>query len=88
MKVKDGFVLRQIAETWVVVPIGQRVVEFNGLVSLSESAALLWSMLEKGAKQQELLDALLTEYKIDEETALIDIESFIDCLREKGFLEE
>lgn len=84
MKLKDGFMLREIAGTWIVVPIGQRVVEFNGLMTLSESGALLWKKLEKGADKDELIEAVLAEYEIDRDTAEGDVVEFISLISEKG----
>jgi hypothetical protein len=84
MKLKDGFMLREIAGTWIVVPIGQRVVEFNGLMTLSESGALLWKRLEKGSDEEELIETILAEYEIDRDTAKGDVVEFIDLISEKG----
>lgn len=87
MKIKDGFMLREIAGTWVVIPLGQRVIEFNGMMSLNESSVLLWNKLLKGATMDELVQAILSEYDIDEKTAKADIQEFIDQINTKGLLE-
>lgn len=86
MKLKDGFMLREIAGTWVVVPLGQRVVEFNGLMTLSESGALLWRRLEGGAKVEELVNAILEEYEVDIATANADVNDFISEIDKKGLI--
>lgn len=86
MILKDGFVLREIADTWVVVPVADRVVEFNGLITLSESGALLWKKLAEGCDSSILLQSILQEYDIDEASAKSDIEEFIAALTEKGLL--
>jgi hypothetical protein len=87
MKIKDGFMLREIAGNWVVVPIGQRVVDFNGLMTLNESGVLLWKKLEQGATREELISSILDEYEIDESTAKADVEGFFLKLGEKGILD-
>lgn len=79
--------LREIADIWVVVPIGERVIDFNGLISLSESAALLWRKLQEGASKELLIAALLEEYEIDADTANRDVCEFINSLEEGGVLE-
>jgi hypothetical protein len=86
MKLKDGFMLREIAGTWVVVPLGQRVIEFNGLMTLSDSGAFLWKMLEMGAEIDELLEGIIEEYEIDKATAQMDIDEFIGQIVEKGII--
>lgn len=87
MKIKEGFLIREIAGLWMVVPLGQRVVEFNGLMMLSESSVMLWRLLETGAEKEDLMQLLLSEYEIDAETAKTDIEEFLGDLRKIGLLD-
>lgn len=87
MRIKNGFMLRDIAGQAVVVPLGSRVVEFNGIMTLSESGALLWRKLENDASFEEMVDLLITEYDIDRETAGKDIENFLESMRSKNILE-
>lgn len=86
MKIKDGFMLREITGQWVVVPLGERVVEFNGIMTLSESGALLWRALEKDIVEKDLVEALLKGYIIDKETAQTDVREFISTLKEKSLI--
>lgn len=89
MRVKQGFLLREIADSWVVVPIGQRVVEFNGLMSLSESGALLWRRLEEKVEDnQELISLLTKNYDVDEKIARADVQEFLTAIGERGFIEQ
>ena len=39
MKVKDGFLLRQVAGAWMAVPVGERLAQVRGLISLNETGA-------------------------------------------------
>ena len=87
MKVKDNFVLKTIAGSYVVVPVRTRAVDFAGIIKLSESGAFLWKLLEKGADREELIAAMLEEYAVDEATASADIDRFIAKLREADLLE-
>lgn len=87
MKFKQGFMLRQIAGSWIVVPVGQRVVDFNGLMTLSETGAFLWKRIEERETEDELLTAVLEEYEVDVEVARTDMAEFLGLLRESGVLE-
>ncbi|MDD4715821.1 MAG: PqqD family protein [Oscillospiraceae bacterium] len=87
MKIKQGFMLRQIVGTWLVVPVGEKVVDFNGMFTLSDSGAFLWKLLEENKNKEELLAFLLDEYDIDRETAEADIECFMAQLEECNILE-
>lgn len=89
MKIKEGFLLREIAGSYVVVPIGQRVIDFNGLMSLNETGALLWSRLEKEVRTiNELVTLLCENYLVEEDRARVDIEAFINKITERGLIED
>jgi len=88
MKIKGDFMLREIAGQSIVVPLGNNVVSVNGIITLTESAVILWKKLENGVSGiDELVDALLNEYDVDRETALNSVEEFIGQLREKGMID-
>ena len=82
MKIKDGFILREVAGSFIVVAVGEAVKEFNGIVNLNETGAVLWKTLEKGATKEQLVKALLAEYDVDEATAEKDVSAFIEKLQE------
>ncbi len=86
MKIVDGFILKNIADTFVVVPLGTNTVSFRSIISLNESGAFLWSQLENEITEEQLLQAMLKEYDIDEATAKADIDAFIKKLTEAGLL--
>jgi len=88
MKLNKNFVLRQVADTWVVLPVGQASVSFNGMITLNGSGTLLWQALEQGADREALADALTAEYEVDRDLALHDVDEFLDTLRKAGCLEE
>lgn len=87
MKLKSGFMLRAIAGQWVVVPLGERVVEFNGIMTLNETAVHLWRLLEKGANEDELVKSLLSEYEVDADTATHDVRALMNRIRESALCE-
>ena len=86
MKIKEGFVLRQVADNWVVLPVGQASVNFNGMLSLNESGVLLWQALEQGGDKDSLVEALLAEYNVEREEAARDVDSFLAALTKAGCL--
>ncbi len=87
MKIKDCYVLREVADNYVVLPLGAESVSFNGMITLNESGALLWRALENGGDRETLADALMGEYEIDRETALADADEFIASLTKIGCIE-
>ena len=86
MKIKEGFILRQVADSNIVVAVGEAVKNFSGVISLNESSAFLWKKLEKGAEESELVEALLNEYDVERAIAERDDKLFIAKLTEGGLL--
>lgn len=81
MKIKDGYLLREVAGTHIVVPIGAGAMDFSGVISLNEVGAFIWNQLESETTKDKVLEALLSEYNVDRETALEDIDEFIEKLK-------
>ena len=87
MKIADGFVRRTVGDSYMVVPVGTRTRDIPGVIALSESGALLWEKLERGANNDELVEALLAEYEVKREQAEADVAAFITELRNEGIIE-
>ncbi len=87
MKIKDGFVLKSLAGSHLVVPLGTQVVDFGAIIKLSETGAFLWSQLENDKSIEELIKALTAEYDVDDDKARVDIETFFSKLKEADLLE-
>ncbi len=87
MKIKEDYVLREVADQYVVLPLGQLSIDFNGMITLNESGAFLWRALENGGDRESLADALVGEYDIDRESALADVDEFIASLTKIGCIE-
>ena len=86
MKLKEGFVLREVAGSVVVLPTGNEL-DLNMMISLNETGRFLWEKLEKGADEESLLQAMLAEYDVDAAAAKAHIAAFCEKLRDNGFLE-
>lgn len=87
MKIREDFILRKIADTNVVVPIGSAVVDFSGLINLNETGAFLFELLQKGATESDLVAALLNEYEVSKEAAEKDVATFVNKVKEANILE-
>lgn len=87
MKIKEGFILRKVANENVVMPIGQASVVLNGIIKLNASGVLLWNALKEGAEIATLAELLQQEYGIPAEMAATDADAFVATLRNAGCLE-
>ena len=84
MKIKENFALRQVAGTWVVLPLGAATLDFNGMITLNESGLMLWNLLEQGSTPEALAVALTEEYEVTYEQALTDAQEFVEKLNKAG----
>lgn len=88
MKIKAGFMARQVVGEWVIIPVGERVADFNGIITLNETALFLWQALEQGADEKTLVAKLTEEFDVSPDEAAADIAEFLESLRSHGILEE
>ena len=88
MKIKDGFIIRQISDSYMAVPVGERTAEVHGVIALSETGAFLWKQLEEECEMENLVVSLLNEYDVDSERAKKDVSTYVDYLRSQGWLDE
>lgn len=87
MKIKNQYVLKEIAGENIVIPTGQEAVSFNGIITLNNSAKMLFKKLQKETKQEDLIRLFLETYNVDEATAVNDVEDFIVILKKHHLLE-
>lgn len=87
MRLKDGFVLREVAGSFVVVAVGERVKDFRGVINLNETGAFIWKNLEEETTEEILVKKLLEEYDVDSKTALESIKGFVQKIQEAGLLQ-
>lgn len=87
MKIKEGFVVRKIANQYMAVPVGARAKELHGMIGLNETAAFLWELLKEDRTEIELAALLYDEYEISEEGALETVRRFCKSLQDEGVME-
>ncbi len=87
MKLKNGFILREVAGSTVVVPLDP-MHTFGGMLQLNGTGKFLWEKMSTETTEEALVSALVSEYEIDAETAKADAERFFASLRAFGILEE
>lgn len=86
MKIVKEFILRDIAGEYVLVPTGETSQEFNGFITISDTARFIWENIEKTDNFEELVKLILNEYEIDEETAARDTAGMVRDLLANGFI--
>ena len=88
MKIKEGFVLRNVVDEFIVMPTGDNIAKFEGAVVLNEVSAFIFKQLENPVSREDLLAAMLNEYDVDEATAAADLDALLEKLADMGVLEK
>ena len=87
MKIKEAYLLREVAGSNIIVAVGDEAVNFDGIRTLNETGAFLWKQMETETDKETVVKALMEEYDVDEETAKEDVEEFVNLLINNGLVE-
>jgi hypothetical protein len=87
MKIKEDLMLRNIVGEWIIVPMGERLTEFHGMMKVNASGAFIWKLLEHETIREKIIAAVVEEYDIDEAAAMRAIDEFLDTLSDANVLE-
>ena len=86
MRVKEGYALRMVADTGVIVALND--MDCSHLMTLNQTGIELWNMLQSDTEVTALVEGITNQYEVSQQTAEIDILNFLDKLRKAGLLDE
>ena len=94
VKIKDGFVLREVSGVIYVVAVGRLSRDFKAIISINEVGAFIFKNIKEGLSLEDVAKKLNEEYDLPGETeeeklnkALLDINNLVSKMREAGMLE-
>ena len=80
MKIKEGFIVKEVAGSNVVVPVGENLVDFQLMLTLNDTGLFLWNALKDDTTEEALCDKLCAEYNVDKETVRQDVAEFLSLI--------
>lgn len=86
MRIRPGYMLRKVMDIYAIIGVGSEAYVPNRIMSVNETGAFLWRILETGAERRELADALVKEYGVPLQDAERDVDTFLGQLQNKGLL--
>ena len=88
MKIKKGFEVRNICGENIIIAHGKENIDFTKVVTLNESAVLLWNkVVDAEFEEKDLVDVLLEEYEVEPSQAIADVKSLVTSWKEAGLVE-
>ena len=86
MRVKENLILKEMGTEYVVVPVGEGLLDFQVMLTLNDTGAFLWNALKEETTFDNVVSDLTKEYDVAKETAEQDIKEFIDILSSKDLI--
>lgn len=88
MKIKSDYKVREIAGESVVIMQGKQAADLTKIITLNESALLLWNVLVgRDFTLEDATRVLVEEYAIDEALAERDAAMWLSRMQECGLVE-
>ena len=86
MRIKEGFVVRDIMGQCVVVATGEASEDFSGMIKLNETGKDIWKGVADGKSEEEIVDFIVSEYVVDKNHAEASVKKFVADMKDKGFI--
>lgn len=86
MRIKRGFVLREVAGQTMVIATGEASKDFHGMIKLNATGKEIWLGLQEGLSEEDIVSRLQEKYDVDSEQATRDTHAFIRQMEEMGFM--
>ena len=88
MKIKEGFLLREVLGEYIVMPVGENVAHYGGAVALNEVSAFVFKALKNPIGYDDILQMILDEYDVDEATARADLDELLETFDSMELLDK
>jgi len=84
MKRNDDLLLQNVGGQDLLVPMGSKVLDMNGLMVLNSTGRFIWELLAEDRSLEDLVAAVTERFKVDADRAGADVRAFIDDLGRQG----
>ena len=86
MKLCGEFIVRQVMDNIVAIPVGQTALRLNGMIMLNDVSKTIWECLEQGCDLESVVTAVTDAFDVSAEEAQKDIAEFLGNLKEMNIL--
>ena len=91
MKLSEGYLLKEIADSYVLLPVGQQVVDHKNIMQMNDTGFFIASLLQQEISYEELLQQMIVEYEANKEEEAIlkkDLDNFLVQLKNRQLIIE
>lgn len=87
MKIKEGFVMREVAGRAVVIATGEASKHFHGMINLNSIGKIIWESVQKGLDEEAIAEKLTQQYDVTLEQARHDVHQILQKMIDAGITE-
>ena len=88
MKLKTKYILRSVADKTVAIALEQGGEATDGVITLNETGAFIFSLINDGADFDTVAEKFFDEYDVTKEEAVKAVENFVEYLKNADLLED
>lgn len=88
MRLRGEFVVRQVMDDTIAVPVGETARQLNGMILLNNVSRVIWQQLQVGTSLENIVAAVTATFEVSPEEAREDILEFLNKLRQAQLLDE
>lgn len=88
MKIKDGYILKDVAGAKIVIATGAQRLNFNGVMTFNEVGAVVFNMIDGTNSVQDIVTKISEDYGVPFERVQTDVENLIKKMKEHNLIEE
>lgn len=74
---KKHFATRPVGDELILVPVTSNVANMNELFTLNDVGSFIWHSIDGKRTEKDILNDLINEFSIDEQTARHDLSEFL-----------
>ncbi len=88
MKIKEGFVVREVAGTFLALATGDLSKVYNGSITLNSSAKFIFDCFLEDTTKEQVVQKMVENYDgLDEKTAKEAVDEFVKKLAEENLFD-
>lgn len=92
MRINNGYVVKEIAGKYVIIPVGQNVVDYKNMLHINDTAAFVLECMREDTTRENILAKMIEKYEAEteEDKAILakDLDEFIAAAIEYGAVVE
>ena len=88
MKIKDGFILKDVAGSKIVIATGEARLSFNGVITFNSVGAEIFNLLDGTNSPEEIVSKIATDYNVASEIVKRDFDALVAKLKKHNLLDE